>query len=342
EFYERKEIRDMLGYLRLLANPDDDLAFLRAVNSHPRGIGQTTLDRLGACAARLGLSLWAAATKVSTLEGIPRAAQAKIATFVAQMEPLRSEITGPVAPLMEKVLEASGYETHLKQGGDKEEGAMENIDELISGAALYDKQSETPSLIDYLQSIALYSDTDAFDPEAGKVSLMTLHAAKGLEFEHVFIAGLEEGILPHERCLESSEEIEEERRLCFVGVTRAKDELTLTLARHRTLRGQFLRTVPSPFLFEMGFAPRDMEAMNDWSQTEDADMDGDDLPDELEESPPHSRFRINELVQHSTFGMGRVKEFVDLGEDSIVVVKFNSGQLKSLMTRYAKLQRVGQ
>lgn len=217
---------------------------------------------------------------------------------------------------------------------------MENLDELISAAALYDKQAESPSLVDYLQSIALYSDTDAFDPEAGKVSLMTLHAAKGLEFEHVFIAGLEEGILPHERCLESSEEIEEERRLCFVGITRAKDELTLTLARHRTLRGQFLRTVPSPFLYEMGFSSQDLEAVNDWDGTEDADMDRDELSEEIDDSGTKSRFRINELVQHSTFGMGRVKEFVDLGEDSIVVVKFNSGQLKSLMTRYAKLQRV--
>ncbi len=340
EFYERKEIRDMLGYLRLLANPEDDLAFLRAVNSHPRGIGQTTLDRLSACAQRQGCSLWSAATKVATLEGIPRAAQAKIAAFVAQIEPLRSEIAGPVAPLLEKVLEVSGYQVHLRQGGDKEEGAMENLDELISAAALYDKQAESPSLVDYLQSIALYSDTDAFDPEAGKVSLMTLHAAKGLEFEHVFIAGLEEGILPHERCLESSEEIEEERRLCFVGITRAKDELTLTLARHRTLRGQFLRTVPSPFLYEMGFSSQDLEAVNDWDGTEDADMDRDELSEEIDDSGTKSRFRINELVQHSTFGMGRVKEFVDLGEDSIVVVKFNSGQLKSLMTRYAKLQRV--
>jgi len=339
EFYGRKEIRDMLGYLRLLANPDDDLAFLRAVNSHPRGIGQTTLDRLAACAQRQGQSLWSAAKQVGSLEGIPRAAQAKIAAFAAKIDPLRAEIAGPVAPLMEKVLEASGYEAHLRAGGDKEEGAMENMDELISAAVLYDKQAEQPSLVDYLQSIALYSDTDAFDPAAGKVSLMTLHAAKGLEFEHVFMAGLEEGILPHERCLQSKEEMEEERRLCFVGVTRAKDELTLTLARHRTLRGQFLRTIPSPFLFEMGFTTRDIDTVQDWNDPDEDEPDDDFGPvsDEPQKQP---RFRINELVQHSTFGLGRVKEFVDLGEDSIVVVKFNSGQLKSLMTRYAKLQKM--
>jgi DNA helicase-2/ATP-dependent DNA helicase PcrA len=223
--------------------------------------------------------------------------------------------------------------------GDQEEGAMENIDELISAAALYDKQAESPSLVDYLQSIALYSDTDAFDPAAGKVSLMTLHAAKGLEFEHVFMAGLEEGILPHERCLQSKEEMEEERRLCFVGVTRAKDELTLTLAKHRTLRGQFLRTIPSPFLFEMGFTTRDIDTVQDWDDPEADELD-DDFGPVAEAPQKQARFRINELVQHSTFGLGRVKEFVDLGEDSIVVVKFNSGQLKSLMTRYAKLQKM--
>jgi DNA helicase-2/ATP-dependent DNA helicase PcrA len=341
EFYGRKEIRDMLGYLRLLANPDDDLAFLRAVNSHPRGIGQTTLDRLGACAQRQRQSLWSAAKQVGSLEGIPRAAQAKIAAFAAKIDPLRAEVAGPVAPLMEKVLETSGYEAHLRQMGDKEEGAMENIDELISAAALYDKQAESPSLVDYLQSIALYSDTDAFDPAAGKVSLMTLHAAKGLEFEHVFMAGLEEGILPHERCLQSKEEMEEERRLCFVGVTRAKDELTLTLAKHRTLRGQFLRTIPSPFLFEMGFTTRDMGTVQDWNDSEEDEDESPEAFSQVADEPQKQpRFRINELVQHSTFGLGRVKEFVDLGEDSIVVVKFNSGQLKSLMTRYAKLQKM--
>jgi DNA helicase-2/ATP-dependent DNA helicase PcrA len=333
EFYERKEIRDMLGYLKLLANPDDDLAFLRAVNSHPRGIGQTTLDRLGASAERMRLSLWGAAKQVGTIEAIPRAAQAKIGAFAAQIESLKDGIAGPVAPLMEKTLEVTGYEEHLKQSGDKQESAIENIDELISGAALYDKQTPEPSLVDYLQSIALYSDTDAYDPAVGKVSLMTLHAAKGLEFDHVFIAGLEEGVLPHERSMESAEEMEEERRLCFVGITRARDTLTLGLARHRTLRGQFFRTVPSPFLFEMGFTHRDLEAIEEFGDSGDMD---DALDHETDSQPP---FRINELVRHGKFGLGRIMEFVDLGEDSIVVVRFNSGQTKSLMTRYARLEK---
>jgi DNA helicase-2/ATP-dependent DNA helicase PcrA len=126
-----------------------------------------------------------------------------------------------------------------------------------------------------------------------------------------------------------------------VGVTRAKDELTLTLAKHRTLRGQFLRTIPSPFLFEMGFTTRDIDTVQDWNDPEeDEDQSPEAFSQVADEPQKQPRFRINELVQHSTFGLGRVKEFVDLGEDSIVVVKFNSGQLKSLMTRYAKLQKM--
>ncbi len=333
EFYERKEIRDMLGYLRILVNPNDDLAFLRAVNSHPRGIGQTTLDRLAASAERMRISLWQAAKQVVVIEAIPKAAQAKITAFANQIESLKEGIAGPVAPLMEKVLETSGYEEHLKQAGDKQESAIENIDELINGAALYDQQTPEPSLVDYLQSIALYSDTDAYDPSVGKVSLMTLHAAKGLEFDHVLIAGIEEGILPHERSMESAEEMEEERRLCFVGITRARDTLTLLLARHRTLRGQFFRTVPSPFLFEMGFTNRDLEAV------EELDDPGESHVDVDYEEGTETPYQVNELVRHGKFGLGRIKEFVDLGEDSIVVVRFNSGQTKSLMTRYAKLEK---
>jgi len=162
--------------------------------------------------------------------------------------------------------------------------------------------------------------------------MMTLHAAKGLEFEHVFIVGVEEGLLPHERsnAEHDDEQLEEERRLLFVGMTRAKAGLHISFARYRTIRGQFLRTVPSQFLFELGVAfaeqPRQI-------QYDDADVDADT-------GEPPARFRPGQLVRHDIFGLGRVKEFSDMGEDSIVSVKFNSGHTKTLMLKYANLSPV--
>jgi DNA helicase-2/ATP-dependent DNA helicase PcrA len=335
EFYSRKEIRDMLSYLKLITNPKDDVAFLRAVSTHPRGIGKTTLDRLAAFADRNLLSIYDAAGRASHIESIAKAAQAKITDFVKLIEKLKNNISGPVAPLMEQIFVESGFEKYLNELGRKQESAVENVQELINAAAEYDRRTEEPSLLDYLQMIALYSDTDAYDPDSGKVSLMTLHAAKGLEFDNVFIIGLEDGILPHERSNTFEDELEEERRLFFVGITRAKNNLTITYARHRTLRGQFLRTSPSQFLYEIGFNPDEYvyEAnFEDDYRASDSDYD--------QTYPESQAFKVNELVQHKKFGLGRVKEFLNMGENSIVVVKFNSGKTKSLMLKYAKLERI--
>jgi DNA helicase-2/ATP-dependent DNA helicase PcrA len=162
---------------------------------------------------------------------------------------------------------------------------------------------------------------------------MTLHAAKGLEFEHVFIAGVEEGLLPHERSNtgEDDEQLEEERRLFFVGITRAKTGLNISYARYRTVRGQFLRTIPSQFLFELG--------THFTEQAQDDNFDIDDR-DEYEESQIMPRFKKSQLVRHEKFGLGRVKQFTDMGENSIVVIEFNSGQTKSLVLKYANLSVV--
>jgi DNA helicase-2/ATP-dependent DNA helicase PcrA len=249
------------------------------------------------------------------------------------IEGLKKNITGKVAPLMERVFKETGLADTLRSGGEKEQAAHENVIELINSAAAYDKQAEEPSLIDYLQTIALYSDTDAYDPESGKVSLMTLHAAKGLEFDDVFMIGLEDGLLPHERSMGFDDDIEEERRLFFVGITRARKRLHISHARHRTVHGQFLRTVPSRFLFEIGYVVEEPVG------ADVLDFPDDDYYDD--EDSQTEKFRTNELVEHGKFGLGRVKEFLDLGEESIVVVRFNSGLTKSLMIKYAKLNRPG-
>jgi DNA helicase-2/ATP-dependent DNA helicase PcrA len=333
EFYARKEIRDMLSYLKLMANPDDDRAFLRAISTHPRGVGKTTLDRLSAYADRNNMGLYHTAAKIEKIESIAKATQTKIASFVSLIETLKADISGPVEPLTEKVFDQTGLAEFLQKQPD----AVENVQELINSAAEYDRRTEEPSLIDYLQTIALYSDTDAYDPSSGKVSLMTLHAAKGLEFNNVFITGLEEGILPHERSSTFDEELEEERRLLFVGMTRAKDNLTITYAIHRTLRGMFLRSSPSPFLYEIGFNPDEYVYERDFEGERGA---GNFFDDARTDQESEDFFRANELVRHKKFGLGRVKEFLNMGENSIIVIRFNSGKTKSLMVKYARLERL--
>jgi len=256
--------------------------------------------------------------------------------FAALFERFRKELDREASEIMNLVFTESGLSEAFEEAGDEE--AIENINELINAAAEYDRTAENPSLADFLQSIALYSDTDAFDPNAGRVSLMTLHAAKGLEFSCVFIIGLEEGMLPHERSLEGGpDEMEEERRLFFVGMTRAKDRLTISYARHRLLRGQFLRSVPSPFLYEIGFAGETQvrDRTEDWEGYFGLSKEPKSRP---EKTAP--KFAVNERVEHSKFGRGSVKEFLDLGEDSIVVVRFDSGTTKSLMLKYASLVKV--
>jgi DNA helicase-2/ATP-dependent DNA helicase PcrA len=336
EFYARKEIRDFLSYLKLIVNPADDIAFVRAIGTHSRGVGKTSVERLAEFARQGGLSFFDAACQARRLDTISAATRTHFAEFGRMIQKFQNDAAGEVAPLMDCVFAESGLAEALKKNGDAE--AIENINELINAAAEYDRQAETPSLLDYLQSIALYSDTDAYDPNASRVSLMTLHAAKGLEFDFVFIIGLEEGVLPHERSQASPEDMEEERRLFFVGITRARDELIITYARYRVLRGQFIRSMPSPFLYEIGFGgetPRFEEDQWNKSQTHP-----DEFSDQTE--PQGDGFQVNEAVVHLKFGPGRVKEVVNLGPDSIVVVQFQTGKAKSLMVKYANLTRAGQ
>ncbi|MHC4951183.1 MAG: ATP-dependent helicase, partial [Planctomycetota bacterium] len=227
EFYSRKEIRDLLSYMKVLVNPQDDVAFLRAVGTHPRGIGKTSLDRLQHYANIQGQSLCQAALNANQVETINRPTQGRIMAFAKMLDKFRSETEQEVAPLMETLFVECGMENALSN----EPEAIENINELINSATEYDQRAETPNLMDYLQMIALYSDSDAYDAESGRVSLMTLHAAKGLEFDHVFIIGLEDGILPHERSsFGDPDDLEEERRLFFVGITRARKTLNILYA----------------------------------------------------------------------------------------------------------------
>jgi len=329
EFYNRKEIRDLLAYLKVIANPDDEIALLRIINTPARGIGKTTVDRVRLYAAQNKISLLEGLKNAEHIEALPKAAQAKVTAFVDMLERLRKKVAGKVASLAESVFVESGLEESLRAAGPDGENAIENVNELISAAAQYDQQAQEPSLIDYLQQISLFSDVDSYDTSVDRVALMTLHAAKGLEFENVFIIGLEDGLLPHERSKNSTtggqEDLEEERRLFFVGITRAKLGLHISHARYRTVRGQMLRTIPSQFLSESGC---------DYAEPDNV------IPAQAGINCSPEEFTPGELVRHKSFGRGRVKKFIDMGENSVVVVEFNSGQIKSLMVKYAGLAKI--
>jgi DNA helicase-2/ATP-dependent DNA helicase PcrA len=341
EFYNRKEIRDVLAYLKVIANPADEVALQRIINTPTRGIGKVTIDKVQAYASRCGVSLFEALGRAEEAPGLTGAVKGKLSAFVQMMNGFAREVEGPVAALVEKVFKVSGYEGSLRGAGLEGLTALENVEELINTAAAYDRQAESPALIDYLQQIALFSDADAYDATVDRIALMTLHAAKGLEFEHVFIIGLEEGMLPHERASNSPEELEEERRLFFVGITRAKTNLNISYSQYRTFRGQTLRTVPSQFLYEMGAG-----LVHEGPEPEE---DSGEFPSPRVESRRARRprgtaqtaaFNPGELVRHRTFGLGRVKKFVDMGASSVIVVSFNSGQTKSLLLQYADLAKV--
>ena len=260
EFYNRKEIKDVLAYLKLLVNPADDLSCARIINVPARGIGDTTVKRLAAAAAAHGEPLLMSCRNADRA-GLSAAAARKVAAFAAMIGSLSGDLEGSAHEVIERVLIRSGLEEAL--GGADEEGRQKraNIGELVSAAAEFDRASDGGTLADFLHLVSLVSDADHFEGGAGAVTLMTVHAAKGLEFPVVFIIGCEAGLLPFERQGEWPEQraagrdavrIEEERRLAFVGMTRAMDLLTLTCARRRMIRGRGTPQAVSPFLRELG------------------------------------------------------------------------------------------
>ncbi len=346
EFYRRKEIRDLLAYLKILVNPDDEIALLRILNTPARGIGKTTADKIKLYASQRGINFYDALKNAEHIESLSAGTKAKLAVFVKMLEQFKKNISGKVATLVEQVFNKSGLADSLRSGSSKSadpngsQAALENISELINSAAQYDKQTEQPQLIDYLQQISLFSDADAYQTGSERVALMSLHAAKGLEFENVFIAGVEEGLLPHERSSfsDDDDELEEERRLLFVGITRAKTGLHISYAQYRNIRGQLLRTIPSRFLFELGceFSEDDDEQDEDYFENRPADS----RPSFVVSRP--SPLSPGQMVRHRAFGLGRVKSFVDMGPDSVVVIRFNTGQTKALLLKYAELVKVGE
>jgi ATP-dependent DNA helicase UvrD/PcrA len=258
-FFERKENRDVLAYLRLLVNPQDTLSFLRAVNEPGRGIGDVSLRHLRAYAEPRELSLLTAAAESQRIPQIKGKAATGLRDFARIMADLQQHLEDPPDEVIRQVIAKSGYRAML--AGSKDEGDQErlaNVEELITAARQFAAEDEARTIAEFLEQITLASDVDGYDERQESVSVMTLHAAKGLEFPVVYMLAVEQGLLPHERSLAKDEDVEEERRLCFVGMTRAKQELYLSHARLREFRGQALYAVPSMFLDEL---PHDVETV---------------------------------------------------------------------------------
>jgi DNA helicase II / ATP-dependent DNA helicase PcrA len=262
EFYQRKEIKDILAYLHLLNNPRSDVALLRIINTPVRGIGKATVDRLRDHARMKGLPLLEAARQAGVVEGLSKKSAVAVAKFVSMFDRIGEAVHGPIEEIVGLVLSETGYREVLENSeSEEEQDRLANIEELLTAAREFDvKHPEANALEQFLEETSLVADTDAWETETDRVTLMTLHAAKGLEFPCVFIVACEQGLLPHDRSLYDDEKLEEERRLLFVGITRAREDLQLCYAQYRAFRGQACPTVPSSFLMEL---PRNEMALSD-------------------------------------------------------------------------------
>ncbi len=255
-FYQRKEIKDVLAYLKTIANGVDDLSVIRIINVPKRGIGATTIGRVTAFASEHNMSFYDTLKEAKQIPGIGKAAE-KIGRFIAQMEAFRAMAHSEeysIKDLIDHILEDTGYEEELQEEGEIEaQTRLENIEELINKAAAYEEDSEHPTLDEFLEQVALVADIDNVDDSEDRVTLMTLHSAKGLEFPKVYLVGMEDGLFPGIMSIMADDktEMEEERRLCYVGITRAKKELVLTAARQRMINGETRWSKPSRFIDEI-------------------------------------------------------------------------------------------
>jgi DNA helicase-2/ATP-dependent DNA helicase PcrA len=335
EFYARREIRDLVAYLRLLVNPRDDQAFARVVNAPLRGVGQTTLERLLQWSLDRRVPLREALRSEEAIGLVRGRAKKGLAEFAGILEELEAFKSGPAGPALDAVLEAIGRERWLAEMDDGEQSDVRdaNVEELRAHAHEYDRLNPAGKLPGFLQDVALVSDTDAYDGAEDAVKLMTLHSAKGLEFDHVFIAGCEEEILPHARAVEEDPElgVEEERRLFYVGLTRARKTLTLTRAVTRLFFGDTRWARASSFLDEL--PPELVEGM-------ESDTEEEALGAYEPEPASGPSYAVGQRVQHEHFGRGRIERLTGSGVNARADVRFDVHGNKQLLLTYANLQVV--
>ena len=367
-FFERAEVKDMLGYLRLIENPADDAAFTRVVNKPPRRIGKVTQSKLARFATAEGLNRLESAAEAKRITGLSKQATTALLRFHELVDGLTLADAGSVAELLRTVIDrtryTAGWQSGVNKSSEQDIQRQAVIDELLALATHYDEDAgDDRSLAGFLEVTSLVADTDAIDPSQGAVTLMTLHAAKGLEFPTVFVVGIEQNLLPHERSLrdDNPRELEEERRLLFVGMTRAISRLSLTLAAQRDLHGQSRSTIPSQFLGEMELTSRDhtdphgsaaprppLPDVTRLSQSSDnvdqpllttaaALLDGTAKAATLEQG-----FAVGMAVRHPRYGLGTVIAVDGYVRNRTVTVRFeDSEEGVSFQAAHCPLQPVG-
>jgi DNA helicase-2/ATP-dependent DNA helicase PcrA len=331
EFYRRMEVKDVLAYVRLARNPRDVAALRRVLNVPARGLGATSEERLLEAAKARGVAPREVLRDGAALAGFPRSRKA-LEGFHALL--LRLEALPPDDPafFVSRVVEETAYRRHLGAGTPRAEtDRLENVDELVNAAAEYARREPQGGIEGFLEENALVSDQDAYDGEMDAVSLMTVHSAKGLEFPCVAVTGLEEHVLPHVLSLDTPEEIEEERRLFYVAVTRAREELVLLHGARRMQRGQVLPSLPSRFLDEI---PEELLEVEDRTG---GDSVREDEP--VYEAQP-AAFREGDRVRHHHFGLGQVVAVRPGGGGTRVTVDFSGAGRRDLLLSYARLERV--
>jgi len=340
-FFKRKEVRDIVAYMRLAANPNDEVSAARIVNNPPRGISPALQSRIQEARAVRG------GNYLQAVEGVmhdPRTTPARrkaLGAFLGVMKPLCNTCRQGPAALIRAINKTSGLAERYRQDENAQD-RLDNMEELLNGAAAYEARTgEEASLTGYLEEIALASDDEALDRNEPAVSLMTLHAAKGLEFDVVFMVGLETGILPHSNSMYNEADIEEERRLTYVGITRAREKLFLSSARSRFIHGSRSRQMQSQFLNEI---PDNLLYNPDKLQEEDlwTEDDAEKKPEPAYSPPKASgKLQVGDVIHHSHFGVGTVIKLIGTGDKAKATIDFDTEGQMQIRLAYAQIRKIG-
>ena len=355
-FYDRKEIKDIMCYLKVLNNPNDDIAIKRIINVPKRSIGDTTVAKISEYAAENHLNFYMALCGNENINSLTSRAKSSLVKFVDLLNDFNIDAEElPVSELIEKIIDKTGYKAELEAiNTDESRGRLENIGELINKAAEFEENNEDADLAQFLEEVALVADVDGYTEGDDTVVLMTLHSSKGLEFDTVFIAGFEESIFPGFRAMQDGTgmEMEEERRLCYVGITRAKRELYLTAAKNRLQHGQRVYNMPSRFLKEI--PSKFIERSEDGLTVKKAEG-GFGFEKPVQYNPakrvinpykmPEPKnvsldFTVGDNVKHIKFGIGQVKDMTPAGADYEITVDFINAGTKKLMSKFANLKKI--
>jgi DNA helicase-2/ATP-dependent DNA helicase PcrA len=349
KFYDRKEIKDILAYLRALANPDDSVSLKRIINTPRRGIGDTTFSKIEDAATQLGIPLWEILSDESSVNTLAGRSAKAIIKFAEMISRWQSQVeTLPASQIVQGIIQDSGYIEDLKnQGTDEATNRIENVIELYNAVLQFEEQNEEPTLTSFLAKASLASDLDDLQEEDSRVSLMTLHSAKGLEFPVVFLVGMEQGLFPNFRSLDDPKAIEEERRLCYVGITRAQELLFLTHTRERRLWGGFREhCTPSLFLGELpthllaGSAKKTPAGKTAASKGKTNNSAANSGTSQAGTNVQSVDWQTGDRVFHHAFGVGEITHVLGAGDKTNLAIKFSGLGRKIIDPRTAKLQRV--